>query len=192
MTNFISLKNINRLLACLVVLVGLYILASPWFPWLAYQRDVSTKQPTIIAETENAKATRSGNYLLIPSAVIDSPILEGINEYTVNNGPWRRPYTSTPDKGSNTVIVGHRFTYSPSVKDSFYNLDKVDIGDDIVVYWRGARYHYVVSEVKTVEPTAVEIEAPTTDSRLTLYTCTPLWSSSQRLVVTALLQGDKS
>ena len=90
------------------------------------------------------------------------------------------------------VIVGHRFTYSPSVKDSFYSLDKVALGDDLIVYWKGVRYHYIVNEIKIVDPSAIEIEAATDDNRLTLYTCTPLWSSSHRLVIIGHLQEQKS
>ena len=41
-------------------------------------------------------------------------------------------------------------------------------------------------EKAVVEKTAVEIESPTEDDILTLYTCTPLWSSSKRLVVQAV------
>jgi LPXTG-site transpeptidase (sortase) family protein len=40
-------------------------------------------------------------------------------------------------------------------------------------------------ESKIVDPSAVEIEAPTTQKQLTLYTCTPIWTAKERLVIIA-------
>ena len=36
-----------------------------------------------------------------------------------------------------------------------------------------------------VTPNQTAIQAPTNDNRLTLYTCTPLWTARNRLVVIA-------
>lgn len=121
--------------------------------------------------------------LVIPKIALDQHIYEGTSPYLVNKGVWARPNTSTPPKGSNTVLVGHRFTYDGPA--TFYNLDKVAVGDPIVVYWRGKEYDYKVSETKVVPPTAIDVEAPTKDPQLTIYTCTPLWSAKNRLVVVA-------
>jgi sortase A len=44
---------------------------------------------------------------------------------------------------------------------------------------------YKVAEIKTVASTAGEVEAPTDTDQLTLYTCTPLWSAKERLVIVA-------
>ena len=41
-----------------------------------------------------------------------------------------------------------------------------------------------------VDPTQIEIEAPTDDPILTLYTCTPVWTAAQRLIVRSKLVSD--
>ena len=46
-------------------------------------------------------------------------------------------------------------------------------------------YRYKVESSRTVPDTAIQVEAPTKDARLTLYTCTPLWNPVNRLVVVA-------
>jgi sortase A len=98
-------------------------------------------------------------------------------------GVWHLPYTSTPDKGGNTVLVGHRFTYAgPAV---FYHLDKVQVGDDVTMQWQNKTYTYTVTEVKVVPPTETSVEANTKDPQLTIYTCTPLWTAKNRLVIVA-------
>lgn len=102
-------------------------------------------------------------------------------------GSWHIPGTSSPDKGGNTVIAGHRYTYSGS--GIFYHLDKVRVGDPIYIYWQHKRYSYTVKSIHVVAPTDVAIEAPTKRAQLTLYTCTPMWTFSHRLVVVAVLTG---
>lgn len=122
----------------------------------------------------------------------------GLRE-TINTGPtirelrkgvWLIPKTSTPDKASNTVMAGHRFTYAgPAV---FYFLDKVQLDDMITIDWQSKEYTYKVSTIKEVPPTAVEIQNPSEKPMLTLYTCTPLWSAKNRLVVQAMLVKERS
>ncbi len=123
------------------------------------------------------------NRLIIPKLMLDEPIYEGEPIYTVDKGIWRRPRTSTPDLNSNTVLVGHRFTYRGAAV--FYHLDLVKAGDEMAVYWNGQKYLYKVTTTKIVPPTEVSVEAPTHAQTLTIYTCTPLWTSKDRLVVIA-------
>jgi LPXTG-site transpeptidase (sortase) family protein len=121
----------------------------------------------------------------IPAVGIKAPVVEGETEDALSRGAWRRPMSSTPDAGGNTVITGHRFQYLPPNNLTFYHLDKVQKGDEVVVYWDGMQYDYIVEKIFVVEADAVEIEENTSDSRLTLYTCTPLWTAQKRLVVVA-------
>lgn len=127
------------------------------------------------------------NRLIITKIAVDAPITEGRNDSALKLGMWRRPLSSTPDKGGNTVITGHRFQYT-SGPNTFFNLDKITVNDLIYVYWEGKEYIYEVYETSVVLPNKVDIENNTNESILTLYTCTPLWTSQKRLVVKALLQ----
>ena len=126
------------------------------------------------------------NTLYIPSILVETPIIEGVNEkVSLAKGAWRRPNTSTPDKVGNTVLTGHRFLYTGFSKNTFYNLDKVEKGEKIIVNWSGDIYEYIVEEIKVIEPTQVGIEGDYGDTRLTLYTCHPLWTAKKRLVLVA-------
>lgn len=125
------------------------------------------------------------NRLVLPTLQLDEEVHEGNGSWVLSEGLWRRPHTSTPDKGGNTVIVGHRFTYDdPSV---FFHLDKINIGDKFPLYWEGIEYNYEVIDVKVVSALAVEVENQTEDPILTLYTCTPIWTSRDRLVIVSQL-----
>lgn len=183
------LHRINQaLLLCIVLCCG-YVLILPIIPAInGWQRRTLTKpiRVDISSATGVAAINRSSNRLIIPAIQLEKPILEGQTENTVNQGIWRRPLTSTPEKGSNTVLVGHRFTYNGA--SVFYDLDKVKINNEIFMTYDGAIYRYTVNKIFVVNPDAQHIEAPTSDDLLTLYTCTPVWSTKQRLVVQATLQ----
>jgi len=187
-----SLRKFNNLLSAVVIAFGLYISLSPFLPAIAYRfRD---KSPEHTAPYQGALANEVGssvdnpipkdNRLVIPSIGINEPILESNNIGIINNGgTWRRPKSSTPDQNGNTVIVVHRFFGSNT--STFYNLDKVEKGQKLAIYWKGQEILYEVAEIKIVDATAVEIESQTSQRQLTIYTCHPIWTAKQRLVLVA-------
>jgi sortase A len=162
------------------------VLIAPFWPSVTYRVKTATTEP--LKETDFASLDRGSNHLVIPRLRLDDPILDNPNPATLDQGIWRRPNTSEPDKGSNTVLSGHRWLYHDPTSAVFYNLDKIKKDDKIVAVWNGKIYVYVVNDIKEVLPTAIEIEDPTNDTRITLYTCTPLWTATHRLVVTAELK----
>ena len=93
----------------------------------------------------------------------------------------------TPDRGGNTVLIGHRFTYT-TPRGVFYYLNKVKLNDEIGLWWNNKEYLYRVSGIKEVKPTDTAVENATTQPQLTLFTCTPLWLPKDRLVVVAQLE----
>jgi len=187
-----KLARINTALLGLIIVINSYLLLMPIFPKLVYWWQNHTHAPTSTA-TLNKKvhadsAIPNENRLVVPAMHLDDQIFEGKDMSALKYGPWRLPYTSTPDKGGNTVIVGHRYTYT-NPRGTFYSLDQVHIGDQLAVFWQHKKYVYRVNTVTTVKPDTVSVEAPTADNRLTLYTCTPLWLPKDRLVVTAIQES---
>ena len=187
-----KLARINTLLVIAIVAVNIYIVLSPLAPavgfWFQHR---SGEKSQALTKTLHAPVASSSNtvyatesHLIVPSMQLDQQIHEGKDMSVLNKGIWLRPNTSTPDKGGNTVIVGHRFTYT-NPKGTFYELNRVQIGDEIGIFWDGKRYIYKVSESKTVKADAISVEAQTEKPRLTLYTCTPLWLPKDRLVIVA-------
>jgi sortase A len=124
------------------------------------------------------------NRLVIPQIQLDTQILEGTSPATLNNGLWHRPGTGSPSTGGNTVVAGHRLNYNGVA--SFFNLDKIKEGDVFMVYWQHKEYAYKVAHILTVSPLNLDVEKNTPDPMITLYTCTPLWTSNERLVIQAI------
>ncbi len=188
----LPLRKFNNWLSVAIIGLSLYIFVWPFLPDLTWRLhhlggQSTPAQLTLQAKQLNPHGIPSQNTLVVPRLDVSQPIVEGRDLSALHRGVWHRPQTSTPNKGGNTVIVGHRFTYDgPSV---FYNLDKLQIGDPIIAYWEGKEYDYGVAVIKVVPPSAIDVEAPTTSDQLTLYTCTPLWSAKDRLVVIAKPSG---
>lgn len=205
---YMSLRKINNVLLVAVILVNLYVIAVPFFPQLLFhfqqgqgkqqaledqlkpKKNTSATTPTQTPAPTAPVAAPSvqGNHVIIPSMLLDQPIVEDTNVYrALDKGVWRWPGGSTPDKGGNTVLVGHRFTYTKP-KGVFYFMDKVHQDDTVGVVWDGKTYVYKVNGTQVVAPTETGILDPTEQPTLTMYTCTPLWLPKNRLVVTATLE----
>lgn len=187
-----NLRRFNNLLSVVVILLGLYIAASPFLPQIDYwvrdkSPEASAPYAGELAESVGSKTEAkkpSENRLVIPSIQVDEPILEGNGIWAISDGgTWRRPNTANPTQKDNTVIVGHRF-YGNDVS-TFYHLDKVLTGQKMAIYWDGEEILYEVTETKIVDASAVEIEGSTNEKQLTIYTCHPIWTAKQRLVVIA-------
>ncbi len=124
------------------------------------------------------------NRLVIPSIGVNMAILEGPTEQVLDRGGiWRIPTGANPSQGSNTVLSGHRWQYLPPSGRTLYLLDKVQIGEPIIVYWEGQEYDYRVARREVVDPSRTDIQNPTDQPQLTIFTCTPLFSTKQRLVL---------
>jgi sortase A len=83
------------------------------------------------------------------------------------------------------VIAGHRWKYLPPNNTTFYLLDKVKIGDTLSVTWQNKKYVYIVKDIKIVDSNDTTLLQPTKTPTLTVYTCTPIYSTKHRLVLIA-------
>ena len=149
------------------------------------QMDKSAQSTKGAVKSTVPKDKQNKNVLIIPKIGVEMDIVEGENEKALYKGAWRIPGTSMPNLGGNTVLGGHRYLYRPPSKRTFYNLDKLAVGDAIQVFWQGEEYNYKVKEIKIVDPKQIEILNNTKEDILTLFTCTPLFTSKKRLVVIA-------
>ena len=186
---------VNAILSLLVFCMGIYLVVLPLLPILdlTFQEHGIKNNPAEEALRafieEPSRISSYNRQLIIPQIGVHADILSGDNPELLDRGIWLRPNTAEPAQRNNSVLVGHRFQYT-SGNNTFYHLDKLVSGDEIYVVWNDTVYRYIVEKVFIVDPDAGYIEAPTNQPVLTLYTCTPLWTASRRLVVRAV--GDLS
>ena len=188
----VRLTYLNIGLFVAIIVINAFTILTPFLPGM-FDRPAPPHSAVASAFAQKVLAQKSpeqakANQLIIPSIQLDQPIYGGTDTYAgLAKGVWRWPDGSTPDRGSNTVLLGHRFTYT-NPRGVFYFLDKVQVGDEIDLVWNNTTYTYQVAETKVVPPTAGDILNATPQPTLTIYTCTPLWRPVNRLVVIAHLE----
>lgn len=188
-----KLARVNTVLVILIVLINAFIIALPFLPAALFilQKNsaaVAKMHEMVKNNPSDTPVAADAEQLIVPAMALDTPILQSNQKSILSKGVWRLPHTSTPDKGSNTVLVAHRFTYT-NPRGTFYHLDKVQPGNAIAVLWHGKKYIYRVQSSSVVHAQQTEVESPTVLPQLTLYTCTPLWNPTERLVITAPLEA---
>jgi sortase A len=76
-------------------------------------------------------------------------------------------------------------------KSPFYSINLVKVGDYVYVDFNGRRYQYEVVRHYEVKPTQISIEAPSSEPKMILYTCTLGGETDGRDVLEAkLVQKD--
>jgi sortase A len=121
--------------------------------------------------------------ITIPSIGVSMVIVEGTGDAQLAAGPGHYPNTPLPGEVGNAAIAGHRTTYL----HPFYDLNELVLGDPITIVTLQGVFLYHVTSSQSVLPSDVSVVDQTLTPTLTLTTCTPRYSASQRLVVHARL-----
>ncbi len=186
-----TIRQFLQLSSVLCFVFGWAFVAMPFIPQVKLASKATTipqvlgvTTPDEIEAVAPKQPNPQENRLLIPEIGVDAVIHEGASEDTLLNGIWRIPTSSTPDKGSNTVLTAHRFQWLTGA-NTFYHLDKLKNGDVISVMWQGQKYLYKVSANVEVTADDMSVEASTDTAALTLYTCKLWWNTDQRIVIVA-------
>lgn len=119
----------------------------------------------------------------IPGIDLSMAIVEGTATAQLAQGPGHYVGTPLPGEAGNVAIAGHRTTYL----HPFYNLNELVAGSPVIITTLQGVFTYDVVSSQAVSPSDVAVVAPTADNQLTLTTCNPRYSASQRLVIKATL-----
>ena len=146
--------------------------------------------PTLVSADARPPEPAEGSVvarLRIPAIGVDQYVVEGTAEGDLQKGPGHYVGTAMPGQAGNVAIAGHRTTYGAP----FNNLNSMVPGDEIdLTTDSGMTLDYIVTQPPVaVAPSDVKILNYFGDNRLTLTTCNPRYSASQRLVVVALLRS---
>lgn len=101
--------------------------------------------------------------------------------------------TNYPGEKGNIYLFSHSIDAPWNVvrfNAVFYLLNKMESGDRIIMFYKGRRYDYIVYDKSIVPPEDTSYLTNVYDqSVLTLQTCDPPGTLSNRLIVRARLQG---
>jgi len=121
----------------------------------------------------------------IPAINIDAPIVQGDGWEQLKKGVGQNVSSVNPGQNGNVILSAHNDVYG----ELFRFLDKLQPGDQVILYSQQRQYVYVVDRTALVEPTAVEVMASTGSPSVTLISCYPYLVDKQRIVVFARLQN---
>lgn len=181
-----------------IVLPVLGLVAGGYLLWLIYSPAMSPPKPKPSAEwrepvpTERIELTEQRVY--IPRLNLN--LVYDTKERALHSGLWHRyPERGDPVSGGNFILAGHRFRLGflpgETVRRSpLYHLSKIEIGDYIYADFNGKRYRYEVVKKYSVKPTQTEIEAPSDEAKMTLYSCTFKGEADGRDVLEAKLVSE--
>ncbi len=119
--------------------------------------------------------------LVIPAIGVSEYVVEGTDTADLRKGPGHYPETPLPGERGTAAIAGHRTTYGAP----FWDVDKLEAGDEIVLETEQGVFDYVVTKTRIVAPTATEVTIPSEKPTLILTTCNPRFSARERLIVRA-------
>jgi sortase A len=206
-----------RLFGKFLISVGFGILLFvAWTLWgtglyTSQQQDILEKafaaEPPIELELDQGIATLppsfqpppgKGVFLLrIPAIDLRQVVVEGVGTEELRKGPghfpscrrgFDRPLCTDldaiwPGELGRVIVSGHRTTYGAP----FYELDRLQPGDEIIAEAKWGTFTYEVTEKEIVPPDSRDIANPaaSTFAEIVLTTCNPRFSAAERLIVYA-------
>ena len=124
-------------------------------------------------------------HLVIPKIGVNYYVVEGVGSSQLAEGLGHYPGTAPVGGAGNVGIAGHRTTHGAP----FYNLNELRPGDLIhLTNTAGQTFTYGVTTQFVVPPSDGAVLNPTPKPSLTLTTCNPRYSATQRLIVQAALE----
>ncbi len=121
----------------------------------------------------------------IPAIGVDAPIVQGDGWEQLKRGVGQHVGSANPGEKGNLVLSAHNDIFG----EIFRHLDQLQPGDEIIIHTNRRVHTYVITGWDVVEPTAVEVMAPTATPTTTLISCYPYLVDSERIVVQASLKN---
>jgi sortase A len=135
--------------------------------------------------------------VIIPKINANAKVIKNVDPFdskiyqqALTKGVAHAKGTSTPDKSGNVFIFAHsagNWYQANQFNAVFYLLNKLEAGDEIIVYYQSQKYTYTVQETKLVKGDQTSyMSGNSNQNQLTLMTCWPPGTTLKRLVVIAI------
>jgi sortase A len=135
-----------------------------------------------------AQSQPVGTQLVIPDIYVDAPVMRGLDDIALQDGPGHDTYSDLPGQPGNCVIAAHRNVWGAW----FWHLPNLKKGALIELRTPERSYQYRVVQTLTVHDSDTSVLNTPNDpsiSRLTLYTCTKPRTASRFVVIADLVSN---
>lgn len=161
--------------------------------WLNERKHLPTQtvsQLTAAPIDKNAPPTITINEIGVTAPVIydQKTVNQAAFLKALHDGVVHYPDTALPGQTGNVVIFGHssgQWWAPGNYKFVFTLLDRLKPQDLIFIDYQGQRYIYRVYDSFVVKPTDLSVLNQGSKNILTLITCTPVGTSTSRLIIRA-------
>jgi sortase A len=119
---------------------------------------------------------------------LNLPILEGDSWDQLKQGVGHHIGSANPGPSGNVVLSAHNDIYG----ELFRDLDKLQPGNELILYSTTTSFTYRVIGIRIVMPTDLGVLSNTDRPTLTLISCYPYMVDNQRIIVTADQTGISS
>lgn len=213
MKNKKACPSLRVILACFLILLGLVVLTAAYGPILIAELRFVLRQRSADFTTqlvgENSQTNSTTNQesnlaikpvneefsIVIPKIAVNAPIVEGVDPYSsfdyqrqLAKGVAQAEGTGLPDQERTMFLFAHAsgdILMARRYNSVFYLLNKLEAGDQLVIYYRGAPYYYQVTASKEVAADAINYLTEDQEDDLILMTCTPPGTTWRRLLIFA-------
>ena len=160
--------------------------------YIKEEQIIDKNDKTTSDEVEKEKKTKvKYDYiavLKIPKINLEKGLVEKNSKYNnINYGVQILKESDSPDViNGNVILAAHSGTANISF---FRNLDKLDLGDDAIIYYQGNTYNYKVVKKYDADKTGkINIKRDRNTSTLTLITCRH--NTDKQIVIILELQNN--
>lgn len=172
---------------------GVAILFATFYPILKLEREYEFGQETV--QEQPLEIPDPDFSIIVPKIRAAAKVVRNVDPYNssvyqraLTQGVAHAKGTAFPGEGRNIFLFSHssvNFFEASRYNSIFYLLHKLEIGDEIIVYYEGEPHTYQVTSKKTVAPDAVEYLQAGKTEKLTLMTCWPPGTTFKRLLIQA-------
>ena len=148
----------------------------------AHLRPVVQSLAALPLPTQGPETARN---IRIPAIGVDQVVMQGDGWDQLKKGVGQHLGTPNPGEKGNIVLSAHNDIYG----ETFRDLDKLKVGDEVILSTQKQDYVYTVVDTAIVDPNRVDLLNQTPESVVTLVTCYPYMVDTQRVVVLAQLKS---
>ncbi len=128
---------------------------------------IPAPKPATIAQPPDAPVDGVSFEMRIPVLGYSAMVHQGVSLNILARGPGHYPTTAWPGQAGNVGVAAHN--------NYWLSFNRLKAGDRVEIQTQHGLYIYQITGSKVTDPNDRTVLAATSDDRLTLTTCYPLW-----------------
>jgi len=188
-------RNYSILIGIVLIIISLAIPMSTFAP--VFKAEVNYQLNKKAEKSLEISPVDPEFSIVIPKINANTKVIKNVDPFdstiyqsALTKGVAHAKNTATPDEIGNTFIFAHsagNWDQANQFNAVFYLLNKLEVGDEIIVYYQAKKYNYIVSQSKFIEGSELNYMKSKIDQKqLTLMTCWPPGTTLKRLIIIAI------